>query len=120
MTLGQEFNSFASTIAADLGFLEQVAQRFYTCNMGGTAIGTGIAATTGYSRACLRHLRSVPNLRSHRNFLLGWISQHSPLQWLRLHTRHRVVTGLPMVIAEDLIEETANTGGFLAFSGVLR
>ena len=57
MTLGQEFNSFASTIAAELGFLEQVAQRFYTCNMGGTAIGTGIAATTGYSRACVQHLR---------------------------------------------------------------
>jgi aspartate ammonia-lyase len=57
LALGQEFNSFASTIAADLGFLEQVSQRFYTCNMGGTAIGTGIAATTGYSRACVRHLR---------------------------------------------------------------
>ena len=45
-------------------------------------------ATTGYSRACVRHLRDV--------------------------------TGLPIVIADDLIEETANTGGFLAFSGVLR
>ena len=88
MTLGQEFNSFASTIAADLQFLESVASRFYTVNMGGTAIGTGIAATTGYARACVRHLRAV--------------------------------TGLPIVAAEDLIEETANTGGFLAFSGVLR
>lgn len=33
---------------------------------------------------------------------------------------HRTVTGLPIVLAEDLIEETANTGGFMAFSGVLR
>lgn len=32
----------------------------------------------------------------------------------------RAVTGLPIVIAEDLIEETANTGGFLAFSGAQR
>ena len=62
MTLGQEFNSFASTIAADLQFLESVASRFYTVNMGGTAIGTGIAATTGYARACARHLRAVTGL----------------------------------------------------------
>jgi hypothetical protein len=54
MTLGQEFNSWASTIAADLGILQQVAQRFYTVNMGGTALGTGIAATRGYSVACVR------------------------------------------------------------------
>jgi len=45
MTLGQEFNSFASTIAADLQFLEEVGRRFHTCNMGGTAIGTGIAVS---------------------------------------------------------------------------
>eukprot|EP01051_Picozoa_sp_SAG22_P000043 SAG22_NODE_1_length_62449_cov_158.689270_43_plen_361_part_00 len=88
MTLGQEFNSWATTIAADLGFLQQVAQRFYTVNMGGTAIGTGIAATRGYSEACVRHLGTV--------------------------------TGMPIVLAADLIEETANTGGFMAFSGVLK
>jgi aspartate ammonia-lyase len=111
MTLGQEFNSFASTIAADLGILKQVAQRFLTVNMGGTAIGTGIASTSGYGEVCVRHMRAV--------------------------------TGMPIVLAEDLIEETANTGGellavrttkyransgghwryragFLAFSGVLR
>eukprot|EP01048_Picozoa_sp_COSAG05_P006885 COSAG05_NODE_466_length_9533_cov_5.547806_6_plen_379_part_00 len=86
MTLGQEFNSWAATIEADLGFLEQVSRRFYTVNMGGTAIGTGIASVRGFSASCVRHLRTV--------------------------------TGLPIEVAADLIEETANTGGFMAFSGI--
>ena len=88
MTLGQEFNSWASTVEADLQILEQVARRFCTVNMGGTAIGTGIASVRGFSASCVRHLRTV--------------------------------TALPIVLAADLIEETANTGGFMAFSGVLR
>ena len=89
MTLGQEFESFAATIATDLEVLEMIVTRLTAVNMGGTAIGTGIAATHGYSLRCIRHLREV--------------------------------TGMPFLhLANNMIEATANTGGFLSFSSVLR
>ena len=49
MTLGQEFNSFVSMIAADEQRLRESAALLCEINMGGTAIGTGINAPVGYA-----------------------------------------------------------------------
>lgn len=49
MTLGQEFNSFVSMIAADEQRLRESAALMCEINMGGTAIGTGINAPVGYA-----------------------------------------------------------------------
>ncbi|MCR2813422.1 aspartate ammonia-lyase [Microbacterium sp. zg.Y1090] len=62
MTLGQEFHGFATTLGEDHSRLTENASLLYEINMGATAIGTGITAHPGYSRAVLRHLREISGL----------------------------------------------------------
>ncbi|MBB4577257.1 aspartate ammonia-lyase [Rhizobium lentis] len=56
MTLGQEFAAFATTILEDCQRLEETEQLFLEVNLGGTAIGTGIAATPSYRARALENL----------------------------------------------------------------
>jgi len=72
----------------DYAFVEKACERFTKVNLGGTAIGTGIAADEKFSQVVVEELRHV--------------------------------TGLPMVIADDLIEASSNVGSMLYFSGILR
>ena len=63
MTLGQEFEAFASMIADDERRLRDSASLMCEINMGGTAIGTGINAPVGYVDAVtprLAELSGVP------------------------------------------------------------
>lgn len=62
MTLGQEFHGFATTLGEDYNRLTENAYLLYEINMGATAIGTGITAPPGYSRAVLSHLRAITGL----------------------------------------------------------
>ncbi len=70
MTLGQEFESFASTMEEEISRLNQNANLFLEINMGGTAIGTGINAPKEFPKLCAKHLAdltgenfvSAPNL----------------------------------------------------------
>lgn len=70
MTLGQEFEAFATTLDEEVIRLENNANLFYEINMGGTAIGTGINAPLGYAKLCAKNLSeltgepfiSAPNL----------------------------------------------------------
>ena len=48
MTLGQEFSSFADTIAADISRMREASKLLMEVNLGGTAIGTGINAPEHY------------------------------------------------------------------------
>merc|ERR1719350_150039 len=57
-------------------------------NLGGTAIGTGIAADPAFSQTVVKEMRDV--------------------------------TGLPIVLADDLIEASSSLGAMLFLSGVLR
>ena len=59
MTLGQEFDAFAETLADEIDALERVQKVFYEISMGGTAIGTGLNAPAGYARKCADHLAKV-------------------------------------------------------------
>ena len=62
MTLGQEFNAFARTLADELRALEAVKVVLCEISMGGTAIGTGLNAPPGYARKCADHLAKITNL----------------------------------------------------------
>ena len=62
MTLGQEFGAFATTVGEDIGRLAEMEKLFLEINLGGTAIGSGVAAGTVYRDRVLVHLRDVTGL----------------------------------------------------------
>jgi aspartate ammonia-lyase len=62
MTLGQNFNAWATTLGEEIERLRQNAQLFLEINLGGTAIGTGINADPRYAAAAVRHLREISGL----------------------------------------------------------
>ncbi|MET3922810.1 aspartate ammonia-lyase [Arthrobacter sp. UYEF20] len=59
MTLGQEFNAFAATLEEDRSRLMESAALMRECNLGATAIGTGITAEPGYQELVLRALSEI-------------------------------------------------------------
>jgi len=56
MTLGQEFNGFATTIGEDIQRLREVQSLLLEVNMGATAIGTKVNAPEDYPELCVRYL----------------------------------------------------------------
>ena len=62
MTLGQEFNAMAATMLDDVEILERVIDQFYTLNLGGTAIGTGICADERFASTAIKHLSDITEL----------------------------------------------------------
>ncbi len=59
MTLGQEFNAFATTIGEDVLRMREVQQLITEVNMGATAIGTGVNAPEGYAQKCVQYLADL-------------------------------------------------------------
>ena len=59
MTLGQSFQAFADLLISEIRHLDFIANDFLECNMGGTAIGTGICADPEYSQMCIDALRKI-------------------------------------------------------------
>ncbi|MEG0947757.1 MAG: aspartate ammonia-lyase [Bacteroidales bacterium] len=62
MTLGQEFNAYATNLAEEIPRLEQNVNLFLEVNMGATAIGTGITAKPEYSALCIKYLAEVSQM----------------------------------------------------------
>jgi aspartate ammonia-lyase len=62
MTLGQEFNAFARTLADEVRALQAVKVVLCEVSMGGTAIGTGLNAPAGYAQKCADHLGKITSL----------------------------------------------------------
>ncbi|WP_064682902.1 MULTISPECIES: aspartate ammonia-lyase [Rhizobium] len=88
MTLGQEFQAFATTLREDVARLGEISAFFHEVNLGGTAIGTGINTSPEYQAEAVAQLR--------------------------------LVCGLPIVAAGNLIEACWDTGAFVLFSGMLK
>jgi aspartate ammonia-lyase len=88
MTLGQEFQAFATTLREDVARLGEIGAFFHEVNLGGTAIGTGINTSPEYQAEAVAQLR--------------------------------LVCGLPIVAAGNLIEACWDTGAFVLFSGMLK
>ena len=59
MTLQQEFETFAVTLGDDHAHLGEIRRRLWEINLGGTAIGTGIAADPRFPAAAARHLAAI-------------------------------------------------------------
>ncbi len=59
MTLGQEFHAFAESLDNEIFALDRIETVLYEVNMGGTAIGTGLNAPTGYAQRCVDHLTKI-------------------------------------------------------------
>jgi aspartate ammonia-lyase len=59
MTLGQTFQGFADLLKSEISRLNDAANEFLACNMGATAIGTGICSEPGYSEACVNELKKI-------------------------------------------------------------
>ncbi|NPA44819.1 MAG: aspartate ammonia-lyase [Chlorobi bacterium] len=62
MTLGQEFNAYATTLEEELTRIDKNADLMLSVNMGATAIGTGINADPRYSPIVIKHLREITGL----------------------------------------------------------
>ena len=88
MTLGQEFDAFAATLAGEAQALETIHRVLCEVNMGATAIGTGLNAPAGYGPICTKHLAAI--------------------------------TGLPIYLAENLIEATQDTQAFVLYSSCMK
>ena len=62
MTLGQEFDAYATNLSEEIPRLEQNVNLFLEVNMGATAIGTGITAKPEYSALCIKYLAEVSQM----------------------------------------------------------
>jgi len=63
MTLGQEFNAYATTLAEELKRIDRNADLMLSVNMGATAIGTGINADPRYSPIVIKYLKEITGLK---------------------------------------------------------
>jgi aspartate ammonia-lyase len=88
MTLGQEFEAFAETLAGEARTLDSIQRVLGETNMGATAIGTGLNAPVGYAAKCTAHLAAI--------------------------------TGLPIHLADNLIEATQDTQAFVLYSSCMK
>ena len=59
MTLGQEFEGFAVTLARDHASLKAAIRSLREVNLGATAIGTGLAADPRFAEAARKHLAAI-------------------------------------------------------------
>uniref|UniRef100_A6VWK0 Fumarate lyase n=1 Tax=Marinomonas sp. (strain MWYL1) TaxID=400668 RepID=A6VWK0_MARMS len=59
MTLGQEFQSFASTLTEDIDRIAGLSELLKEVNLGGTAIGTGINTDPEYAAMAVKNLSNI-------------------------------------------------------------
>lgn len=59
MTLEQEFEAFAVTLAEDHASFEEAMESLWEINLGATAIGTGIAGHPQFAEAARKHLAAL-------------------------------------------------------------
>jgi fumarate hydratase class II len=62
LTLGQEFSGYVAMVDDDLERLDAVLPGLYRLAVGGTAVGTGIAAAKGFGEMTVRHIAEITGL----------------------------------------------------------
>lgn len=62
MTLGQEFQSFASTLTEDIQRIADLSKLLTEINLGGTAIGTGINTDSNYGPLAVKYLSEASGI----------------------------------------------------------
>ncbi len=63
MTLGQEFEAYATTLDEEVERLNENVRLFLEVNMGATAIGTGINSDPDYAEKVIGHLQKITDLK---------------------------------------------------------
>jgi aspartate ammonia-lyase len=63
MTLGQEFNSFATTLGEDIDRVAGLTELLKEVNLGGTAIGTGINTDPEYAKLAVDQLSEISGIQ---------------------------------------------------------
>jgi len=71
MTLGQSFEAYACTLEEELSRIDVNVQLLFELNIGGTAIGTGINASSEYRDLVIKHLSKITGikLRKSENYI---------------------------------------------------
>src|SRR5512137_2102969 len=62
MTLGQEFNAWATTINDEIERIEEARGNLLEVNLGATAIGTTVTAAPGYPELAVKHLAQITGM----------------------------------------------------------
>lgn len=62
LTLGQEFSGYAAQLEADVAYLQAALPAVYELALGGTAVGTGLNAPPGYSKAVASEIARITDL----------------------------------------------------------
>ncbi len=62
VTLGQEFSGYAAMLDDDLERIEAALPGLYRLTLGGTAVGTGVAAEEGFGNRAIAHLAEMTGL----------------------------------------------------------
>jgi aspartate ammonia-lyase len=63
MSLGQEFNGWATTIGEEVQRIAEVRQLLHEINLGATAIGTTVTAAPGYPELATKYLSELTGLK---------------------------------------------------------
>ena len=59
MTAGQEFNAYVNNLEEEILNIERNIKLLHEINMGGTAIGTGLNAISGFAKLCAANLSKL-------------------------------------------------------------
>jgi aspartate ammonia-lyase len=62
ITLGEEFSGYAACVERSAADLDAASTQLTELNLGATAVGTGLNASSDYAEAAVNHLRSYTNL----------------------------------------------------------
>lgn len=62
LTLGQEFSGYVAMLDDNIGRIEQALPGVYRLALGGTAVGTGINAPSGFAESAAREIAILTNL----------------------------------------------------------
>lgn len=62
LTLGQEFSGYVAMLDDNIGRIEQALPGIYRLALGGTAVGTGINAASGFAEAAAREIAELTDL----------------------------------------------------------
>lgn len=71
MTLGQEFEAYATTLEEEIARIDHNVVLLLEFNIGGTAIGTGLNASSEYREKVIKHLRKITgiNIKKSENYI---------------------------------------------------
>ncbi|MFB3739750.1 MAG: class II fumarate hydratase, partial [Candidatus Velamenicoccus archaeovorus] len=101
LTLGQEFGGYVAQLDADLARLEQTLPGLYELAIGGTAVGTGLNAPTGFGQqaaAKIAELTGLPFVAAPNTFAA--LAAHDAV--VMAHGAIRTLAASLMKIANDV------------------